>query len=68
MAGLLTRGSQRARSFPDLRPVVIIGFARRLQLRGQSRNWQPLTVTAPYSLFISDRHRPFREPWNPNAV
>lgn len=52
MAGLLTCGSQRPCPFPAFQASGSDRFARRLQLRGQSRTWQMLTSAAPDSLFI----------------
>ncbi len=53
MAGLLTCGSPLPQTFPGYCPVVLIGVAHRLQLRGQSRNWRLLAT--PHRVPISSR-------------
>lgn len=50
MAGLLTCGSLLARTFPDPKsPVVYLGVARHLQLRGQLWNWDKVPHHIPFS-------------------
>lgn len=53
MAGLLTRGSTLARTFPSLKLSGFAGVAHRSQLRGQLRFRRAL-LALPYSLFIPD--------------
>ncbi len=72
MAGLLTCGSIRFRSFPAgiISPCQwFTRSAHRLQLRGQSRSWQGCnSLAAPRSLFILDTRTCIAETISPTAI